>query len=280
MINFKLLVDNRSDGATLSLAGGTTVASTLPLVNLQKYNNSKVTRFTSYAESTINGNFPANQLVNLVAIWRHTLTNSATWIVKLYDAINQGGTLVYDSGEIASVPPKSLDELDWGIDELNAGAVIGVGTKCTALYPDNIICRSFQITIKDPTNADTFFDVARLYMGRALETEINADYGMKNGIVDNSPQTRTVGGGLWTTPVTEFQKVSFTLAQMNEKDRATMWSGYYFARKQLDVFVAMFPEAAGYLEVDYTFAGKFTNSPEFENNFFNNYVAEFEIEEC
>lgn len=280
MINFKLLVDNKSDFATLTAAAGTTLASTLPLANIQKYNNSKIARFTSYSDSTIKGNFPANQLVDIVALWRTSLTDVSTWRVKLYDAINQGGTLVYDSGDVGTIKLKTLDELDWGIEELNASTSEGAGIRRSILYPDNIVCRSFTIQMKDPTNTDSFFDVTRLYMGRSVSTKINMEYGFKNAAVDNAIQTRTTGGGLWSTPSSAFDKISFTLAQMEEKDRAKMRAAYKHAGKMLDIFISAFPDGKGYLEEDNAFAGKFTNSPEFVNDYFNNYVAEFEIEEC
>ncbi len=170
--------------------------------------------------------------------------------------------------------------MDWGIEALNAGAIIGTGTHFCILYPQNILCRSFSITIKDPTNADTYVDVARLYIGNAVSTKINIEYGFKNSVVDNSIQTRTTGGGLWSASASQYNKINFVLANMEEGDRAKMRAAYRHAGKILDIFVSMFPETAGYAEVDNAFAGKFTNSPEFVNDYFNNYVAEFEIEEC
>lgn len=278
MTNLRLLAQNKADVATITASVGTTLSANLPITNLQKYNNSRVARFTSISDSGIKGNFSSKNVINCVALWRQTFTPTATWRVRFYDAVDQGGTLIYDSGGVNAIQGKSLDELDWGIDPLNMGALAGTGQPVTVLWTADYEVRSFLINVYDPA-ANLYFDIARLYIGRYFEPQYNGDWGLKHSNVDNTTQFRTHGAGMWSSTVAKYRKISFGLSNLTPKDRTTIMEAFDYAGKTKDIFISIFPENGGILEHDYSFAGKFVNSPEISTDFYNNYASQYEIEE-
>jgi hypothetical protein len=277
--NFRLLIKNDSDLATITAAAGTTLAATLPITNVQKYNNSRVARFTSVASSIIKGDFASSKLINSIIIWRHNLTSAATWRIKLYDGAGQTGTLLYDSGDIKALVSKALNELDWGIDPLGANIFDNFGRIYSVLWtPEIYKTRSFSIELKDPSNS--FIDVARLYMGKYFSTEINAAYGMKNMWQDDTQQTRTSGASLWSDAAELYRKLDFDIKNLNEDDRVRAMDAFRTVSKISDFFISFFPESGGVKERDYSFAGKFVNNPDFNHDFYNNFSAPFQVEEA
>ena len=278
MTNFRMLIKNESDIATLTAGAGTTLAPTLPITNLQKYNNSRVARFTSTSEVIINGNFPALKIIDSIVLWRHTLTSQGTWQIIFYDDENQTGTVTYDSGESLAIPSKALNELNWGIDPLGSSIFDGFGRAYSVKWIDAIQAKSFRIILKDSSQA--FFDVARLYIGKFFQTQINASYGLGLAWIDDTRQTRTAGASLWSEASEKYRKIGFDIKNLNESDRVRAFESFRVASKTLDFFVSMFPESGGAKERDYSFAGKFTNNPDFKHDFYNNYSAPFEISEA
>jgi hypothetical protein len=135
----------------------------------------------------------------------------------------------------------------------------------------------FEIILKD-SDSD-FFDVNRIYIGKYFETKINMSYGMKNGRVDNTEQTRTRGGSLWSDSSITYRKISFDLSNLDESERVKAMTAFYKVGKSEDFFLSCFPEIGGVKERDYSFAGKFTSDVDFTNNLFNNFTTNFEISE-
>jgi len=278
MKNFRMVIKNDSDLATITAGAGTTLASTLPITNMQKYNNSRVARFTSADESIINGNFPSTKIIDSVILWRNTLSSQATWQVIFYDDVDQTGEILFDSEEKYAIPSKALNELDWGVDPLGASVFDGIGRRYSVLWFSAVRAKSFRIILKD--ESQDFFDVARLYIGKYFETRINASYGMGNSWVDETKQTRTAGASLWSDVVEKYRKINFDIKNLDNDDRVRAFESFRVASKANDFFVSMFPETGGAKERDYSFAGKFTNNPDFTHDFYNNFSAPFEISEA
>jgi len=276
--NFRMLIKSDSDAATITAGAGTTLAATLPITNIQKYNNSRVARFTSTEEAIINGNFISLKIVDSVILWRNTLTSQATWQIIFYDDDDQAGAIVYDSDEQLAIVSKALNELDWGIDPLGASIFDDSGRKYSVHWFDAVSAKSFRIILKDETQ--DFFDVARLYIGKYFETKVNSSYGLTNSWIDDTKQTRTAGGSLWSDVSEKYRKINFDVKNLDESDRVRAFESFRVASKAKDFFVSMFPESGGAKERDYSFAGKFTNNPNFVHDFYNNFSAPFEISEA
>lgn len=278
MKNFRLLIKNDSDTATITAGLDTTLPASLPITNLQKYNNSRVARFTHTDSSIINGNFDSLKIIDSIILWRHTLTSQATWQIKFWDEDDQGGILLYDSGEELAIESKALNELDWGIDSLGASIFEDFGRAYSVKWITAISAKSFQIILKDDTQ--DYFDVARLYIGKFFETKINVAYGLSNAWVDETKQTRTAGASLWSDVSEKYRVLGFDIKNLDENDRVRAMGAFQKVAKASDFFVSMFPEMGGAKERDYSFAGKFTNNPNFTHDFYNNFSAPFEIAEA
>lgn len=275
--NFRIIAKNEFDFATLSTDVDTELSETLPLTNMQIYNNSRVARFETVDQSIIYGTFSVDTIVNCVVLWRHTLTQEATWRVRLFSGVDQTGTVLYDNGDGTVSPPKALDELDWGIDPLETGINSGFGTKYAHLWTGDMVVRSFEITLKDESGS--YFDVARIYMGRYFTTEVNIAYGLNNARIDNSEQIRTKGAGLWSIPVSQYRRLSFDLLNLTPAERNFVFEIFSYVGKNKDFYISVYPELGGVTERDFSFAGKFTDSPETVHDIYNNYSTKFLIEE-
>lgn len=276
--NFRMIIKNEFDDCEVTPAIGTTVETTLPIINMQKYSNSRVARFTTPDETKINGNFVSLKNINSFVIWRNNLSTQATIRLVLFASDNQTGAVVYDSGTVQAIESKALNELDWGIDELGASSYSGFKPVNSVLWFDPVVVKSFQLTIID--EALDFIDIARIYCGLYFETAINMAYGASSGWIDNTINTRTAGASLWSDVSKKFRFVKFDLKNLTEGERGKAMQSFNIASKSTDFFISCYPESGGIKERDHSFAGKFVNSPNFTTEFFNNYTAPFEIEEA
>ncbi|MBL4830165.1 MAG: hypothetical protein JKY55_09825, partial [Aliivibrio sp.] len=71
--NIKMILENYGDSATLSLVTGAEIA-TLPLINVQKYNNSRKFGSTDKAQLQIKIDLAKIQPISGLVLWDHNLS--------------------------------------------------------------------------------------------------------------------------------------------------------------------------------------------------------------
>jgi hypothetical protein len=258
MSNLRILYRNLADAATLGASPA--MVSTLPVTNLQVTGRAKVARTTSTADQALTGDWGSAQPVNGVVLWRHNLTETATWRVRLYAGANQTGTLLYDSGGLAGAM-MPLGDLRWGVDPLGATLHRGWTVAYQAvLWTPTVQARSFRIDLSDAGNPAGYLQAARLFIGAYWSPVQNFDYGASLAWLDDSELIRTDGGSLRTLIRATSRQLGFSLSQMDAADRGAFTDIIREVGKATELFVSLYPNTGGKLERDHQILGKITGN--------------------
>jgi hypothetical protein len=216
--------------------------------------------------------------VNAICLWGLngiSELHQATVQVQLFEGFNQFSTTSYDSGAVPLTETRLSSEFGVGT---NRDITAYLGKNYAMFFPvSNNNAKSFSITINSKASS---FDLARIYMGRALEVDNNVAYGLKNAVIDPSEQVRVGDGGLWTINSPIHRRFSMDLSVLSPKDRTWLYEAYLYARKSRDVFVSVFPGNGGMMEQYYAMACKFVSMYEPVHDLYNNFAAQAEFEEC
>lgn len=275
--NARFIFENRWDEATLSLSSGAEVAS-LPLVNSQRYNNSRTFRTQDLTDVVINGDLAYPVPLSGLVLWRHNLSTEATVRFKVFDQLGQTGNVIYDSGVLPALFAKTLGELSWGRDPLGASAFTNWRLKYSSYWFPAEDALSVQIIISDPTNSDGFLEVGRVYLGEYFEPTYNVDLGHNIRWESDVQQNPTAGGSVHTVEVEGYRVLDFQLSHIVDTERADLFEATRQISKHRDVFVSLIPGQGGATERDYSFAAKLVEMPTF-NSQAGRYVNSYRFRE-
>lgn len=277
MPNIRIITPN--DGDTATLSDSPALAATLPVTNLQDVSRARVARTTSTASQDLKGTWSSSKVISACALMRHNLTSGAGWTLRLYsDAA--WTTLVYNSGAISALPPKTLGDLDWGVDPLGATVFTNWDQAYSVMWFDAVKARSFTLTITDASNPDGYFQASRLFIGRYLEAVANFDYGNDMGWAEDTTQERTDGGTLRSDGIEPYRRMSFDLSWLDMTDRPKFQEWARRDGKRNDVFISMYPEQGGTTERDACMAAKLVSSPMIAHRYTNAYGGKYVVEEA
>ena len=272
MNNIKMILENDADTATLSMQTGTSIA-TLPLSNLQKYNNSRKFGSTDKAEIQIKIDLPQIKPISGLVLWEHNLSNTATVQLQLYSGANLTGTIDFDTGEFDAIPQRAFNDWNWQTQPVVSSLFDEWLVRFTQIYIDPTFCGSLLLTIKDPDNTDDELLINRLYMGQVFSPSVNFSFGHKHQWDDKSTQLSTDDGSLWSIEKPVKRKIKFDLNYLQESERSPFSTQLLRVGKRKDIFVNMFPGTTGQKGLDYAMAAKFTSVPELTGDFHNNFTA-------
>lgn len=275
--NIRMLIVNDADEATITQSTGTAVA-TLPLSNVQLYSNSRVFRTTDINQVVLALTWTEPKVLSGVSLWRHTLSIAGTWRVEVFADIAMT-QLLKDSTTLQAVKQKALGEIDWIIDPL-VSAVDDNKYQGSDFWFDDVAAQAVRITLIDPTNINGFFDVTRLYVGRALQPNINFSYGHTFGWASKAEKKRTAGGTAFAKKRARPRSLSFDLKWLNEFDRPHFVNAINLTGDDTDWYVSMFPGTGGQKERQYAMACMFTALPDVTADFNNNYQMPYTLEEA
>lgn len=274
----RIITPNDADAATLTAVPS--MAATLPQTNLQRPERALVARTTSTADQQIRGTWSTGRVISAVALNRHNLSSVSTWRFRLYaDAV--WADLIYDSGEVVAVPPKSLGDMEWGVDPLGVSLFTGWSHAFSQMWLEPIVARSFILTLLDGTNADGYMQASRLFVGRYLEPSINMDWGYGLRWHEDTTQERTDGGTLRSDGNDPYRRLTLRLSWLAPADRPKFaeWARRDGLRN--DFWVSAFPEDATSLERDHAMAAKLTQTPEIAGRFYGTFgVDQYVMEEA
>jgi hypothetical protein len=273
----RIVYDNAIDTATLSASPA--LVTTLPEENLQNISRSKVARTTGLSTQTILGNLSVAKLVSSLVLWRHNFTSNATIQLELYPLANQAGTKVYDSGEISPYDAKTLGDLLWGIDPLEASVFDSWGVYWSEIWFDAVAAASFKLTIKDSANPDGYMQVSRAYLGAYIGASFNPSYGMQLGWDEKVKQERTAGGTLYSDPAAAYRQLQFTLEMLSEVDRPKFLEFTRVVGMTKDFFISIYPELGGEIERDHSMLAKMIQYAPQTHTFYAHYSQSFQMQE-
>lgn len=275
--NVRIITPNESDDAVLSASPA--LVSTLPVANLQDQTR-KVARTSSLATQHIYGNFNATKQISAFALVRHNLTAAGTYRLKLYDGLNQTGTLVYDSGSIALGSPKGWGEFVWGVDPWGADSFSGWPSAYVVQYFTQVTALSLDLQLDDPANTSGYMEAARLFIGSYFEPSKNMAWGLNMSWQENSTQERTDGGTLRTDARQPYRRWAFSLELLTQGERAQLANIFRKVGLRNDMFLSCFPAQGGQKEIDYAGAVKLKQMPEQPTDFINNWRNDLIFEEA
>ena len=211
--------------------------------NLKIYGNSRIARYGS-GRVDVNINLGSSQAVDCFVVWDYKGTYSSASVQGF-----AGSPLVLSTGNKQAL-------VWWNTTPANRS--------------------SMRLRIE----ATSQFDITRLYTGKFLSPEINADYGLTLAWEETSQQRRTKGGSIWSVGGVSYRQLGFSVSYLSEDDRGN-WQD--IARRtglRKDIFISCFPNETGRKNSDYAFAAKFTNPGSLVHSFFENYATSIQVEEA
>jgi len=281
--NIRALMVNDADDAVINQTKGTEV-STLPLTNLQWYSNSNVFRSTDTSEVQFTLVFPDPRILSGIVLRRHNISQAGTWRIEIFS--DQAMTnRIYDSTaanggeELLAIEQKTLGELEWVVDMI-VSPVLGGRYHDSDHWFDDMLGLAIRITVKDPENTLGFFDITRIYAGRALQPEINFSYGHKFGWLGKTNQKRTAGGSVFGKKTASIRSIKFDLSWLNESDRPHFVNAIQRVQDDTEWYVSLFPGLGGQKERHYAMSCIFTSLPEFDGNFEGNFQSAYSLGEA
>lgn len=278
MNNVRMLIVNEFDSASVALTSGVLIPS-LPPSHMQIYNNSRVFRSQSL-NLVLQGDFADIRLISAFVLWRHNLTAAATVRLELFSESNQTGTRVYDSADQFALPQITYGDWDWRVQPVVASAFDGWATRYSQLWFEPVFARSYRLTIRDPLNPAAYIDITRLYMGRHFSPAVNFSYGSQWGFDSAESQIRTDDGGLFTSPSAVWRKATINLEHVDSSDRSALNAAIRHVQRTKDWFISLYPAAGGQLEIEHSFACKFSNLPQSSHPNFDTWQYPIAVEEC
>lgn len=281
MQKLRMLVKNLWDDTALSVASGDSVPS-LPLSNSQTYGRSKTAAITpdEHGVSAINFDCPELVLASGLVLYRHWLSNIATWRLELFDEPGQTGNCVYDSNFNECTPTKNLGELDWLVDPLVSSVFDNWPHKYSQLWFAPVFFQSGRITLNDNAARDGIHEFDRIYLGQVFTPTFNFSYGHQHQWQSAEQQRKTAAGSVFAAQRPQSRTLSFNLDYITEAERPHLSDAIRSVGISKDFFISMFPDLGGQKEIEYAMACKFTANPALTGNFYNNYTAPCAVQEA
>lgn len=270
-----------SDLDDLTITTTPAADTNFPADNMQKSARGKFFRYTgtsSVIKASVGESDPS-LYANGLAVGRHNLKNSSTVRLRLYDAINQGGNVVYDSTALGVNTIIPWGAFRAGIDPWGASYEDTSNIpKIFSLWFTAIAYKSIQIDVSATDN--TTIDIGRLFLGFAFIPKSNFSWGSEFEWVDPSLQTRTAAGGLKTEKRDPYRRFTFDLDWVEDTERERLSHELEKTGRSGDVFIALNPNATGRLKLEKTMIAKRISNNKFARNFHNNQTQQLVFEEA
>lgn len=277
--NLRMLINNLWDTSTLSLATGTQIP-TLPLLYSQEYGLSKNAAIQSdQGVSVIEFDLASLYYLNGIVMYRHALTNAATWQLELFDGTGQTGNLVYDSGALEHVPTKTLGEWDFLVDTLVASDLDQWPHRFSQLWFDEVFVRSGRLTLTDTEAPDGLHEFNRIYLGRAIQPTCNMSYGHNHQWTSPEKLVELAGGGAYANKKAAYRKFDFSLDHITEAEWPIFTEANQAVGLNRDWFISLYPEKGGLMELQYAMACRYLSQPVTSKPFYNNYSIPISVRE-
>lgn len=246
-----LIYPNAVDDAVLT---ATPAAETeLPVSNLQNARRAKTWRSTSLADQVIRGNFNEVKTISAMAFPRHNLSANASIRYRLWNDVNQGGALLYDSGVLFQGDDLGWGDFDFGVQPWGGSYIFASWAYAFAYlwFDEYDTAQSFQLDVSDPANNAGWMEASRLITGQYFETSEQIDRGLTLTWEDDSRRQRSAGGSRGGERRQTYRRWELKLSVLSEADRAALMDICMHAGVGADMFISCYTGAGGRQERDY-----------------------------
>lgn len=206
-----------SDAATVT---GSPSAGSLPVTNLQVQDPKQVWRATDATAAYVEIDLGAAYAIDLIGLLSHNASYSASCRVRAATSQpNLTASPGYDSGLLPARSHQSGYDAAWlaGVSDPTYGALDkNHFIKWLSSSPQTY--RWWRLDINDPSSSGGYFDAGRLYISNAWQPATNIDYGIAEGIVDNSRKNRSRSGVMTSVELTKFRYAEFNLSFASETE--------------------------------------------------------------
>jgi hypothetical protein len=216
-----------------SLASTPAAVASLPVGNIARSGGAPA-RLLDCATLDIRGDFVGETSIGCMALFGLAgvqATPFTYWILRLYSAAAQGGTIAYQSSS-----------------QFFGGDAVAL---IHAFGP--ALAKSFKLSFHTMLSSD--IDIGRLWLGPVCEPEIPPAYGLSLRWVDASGQGRTEAGNLIAEAGPAVREMTLDLRYLAETDRANLLDSVRYAGSSAEVFVSAYPGDAD-READYSLIGR------------------------
>ena len=222
--------------------------------------------------------FAATATTTYISMW---VNAPATIRYTYFDNISLISKTFIPGYEIINEVPNALSYLPWG--SFPWGNVWGtdssnVGLNNYSIFFDPLIASSFQIDISNGA-FDDYYEVNRLFLGDTIQPTVNMSYKASLVWNEDTKQTRTDGGTLYSEPSLPYRRFTFSLDWLSDSERAILSNAIRNAGKREDIFINAYPDTTNSKYQEYSFAGKFTKLPTFTHKYYNIFTSKYTIEE-
>ncbi|MBC3931970.1 hypothetical protein [Undibacterium curvum] len=270
--NLRIIYDNAADRAAISAASS---AGAMTPDRLQNDMKSDVWRSTS-ATATLTLSWPTVEPVAGVALCYSNLSSQAQMRVTAY---GYAGDLVADTGWQLACPPKTIDELRWGVEPLAMHAYLP-RQAIAQCWIAPVLALRLVIELMDPSSQTGYIEAGRAVVGDYWSPERSADLGVSIGMTDTSKHYRTGGGDLLTDMSTRHRKQNISLSMMRASDRDRFWDVVWGGGLARPFYFSLYPDSLDVrLEQTHSMYCKLAVTPVMTTPFFNRTSAAIELEE-
>jgi hypothetical protein len=261
--NIKFIVDDIHPTATL-----TATSEALDIENTQNALRAYVWRSADLEPQIITGTLAAPIFASGLAISRHNLTGGG----EISIVLKLDGDTVFDSviglGGVSSVGgfiPAGVWQA--GIDPWGATYNQSLGVMVTDIwFGRDYLFDSYEITINDPDNPDGYIQVCQVVLGRATTFDPGFELGSLIRWVENVKHSRTDGETLRSEGTGQRHRVmELDLGLLADSDRVAMVTTMGRAGQKQPIYVSMYPDAGGMLEVEHAMVAKRVSNLEFNH---------------
>lgn len=276
MSNLRLVYINQADLASTLTASNTSGALSAALMRTDEKGEAHRSTGTSVSYTLT---WASNVTIGAVALPATNLSATATVRVRLYSDTAMT-TLIADTGTVTACPGLDLATSLWTLTtarNVNSFAYGGASKSSFWFTTQPSTVRACLIDLVDSSNSAGYIDCARIVAGPYWEPAINADYGASYQLVDDTKNSRSDSGSLYSDRGTVSELLVLKLSYLTFEERTQLGKLIRGNGIWKPVFISVFPEDTTNLEQTYQIYGKRKNAP-IDHPFFNTFTAPLEIE--
>ncbi len=251
----RIITRNLARTATLSAEPDVSNVASMPVTNMQNSNRTLSFRNTAVEVDdviTIHVELSERKPLSAIVLDGHNLKAGDIWRAKLYSGPENTGTETILEWTEALVP-KTVGELDWGIDDLVATVFDNWDRAYSVLWFGVIGVQSIDIEIISEENPDGYVDINRLVFGLATSPSRNFTFGYELDYLDTSTLELTEGGSPKSEQGVLRRIIKTTLPRINDATERSTWADFLRSSGQYsEVFISLFPEQGGKRERDHS----------------------------
>lgn len=271
-----------NDIGEYTIASDVAAETAYPLTNMQNGNANDPTVLDMTADTAvvITGSDATERTATCFAIHNHNMPADNTIRLRLFDAVSQGGTTVYDSA--ATQVPHTIP---WGssiagVDPYGSYfEALGNMKTHFSLWFDSVAYKSFQIDIAATTSTDNTLSIDKLWLGFAYAPEYGPEHGTNSTQQEDSQHQRKPGGGMETIEGHSRRILQILFRGVENYERHVIRNILDRSKKGGDLLITMDPNDARSQNYERTSIYRRTSNVAFVDAYYNGNDFGLSVEE-